>query len=684
MADVRRVIEIDVKTSAQAVATMRQLAADTEAMEKRFASLSAGAQGFINTLVGGLSVGALVHSIRSTSEAFDEMGKRSERLGIATEELSALTYQAKLANVSAEELDVAMVKLSKNMADLGGAATDGSKALAQLGIAGDDPVAALDKIAEQFSKMEDGAKKTALAVELFGKSGAKLIPMLNEGAAGIKRAREEADAYGITVRGDMVRAAQDFNDAMTRMNAALEGFRNSVITPMISGLAELTKYFYGAGTAALSFSDKVALTFPGDVNAKMEAWGKRLNELIAQRAEIEKRSPTAEIFLGPKEESIRAIDRQMAAIYKLVAERQRLLNVGHEIDRQQEAARTARKGGAIDIDTGAAARAEALAKELERLQAQIEGMTSEGKINKLNEQLGDVVDLELLGKISATVAAEAREKLTREILKQGDAYEQLTAELEDDADAMQKQQDRVEALYDALLVGDITLAQFNEKMDKMRDKQKDARDSFLELGEAIQRSVEGWSGKAAQAVVDFASGTQTNIRKMVDGILNEFARMALQITIFDPIFRSFGLLLRGLIPGGAAAGGGGADYGYNALGAAYGPGGRLAFARGGVVNKPTLFPFAGGTGLMGEAGPEAIMPLKRSASGALGVESQGGGVTVNVVNNSNADVSVEHGRDASDQRTITVMVEQSVQDAFSRGRFDSLMSSTYGLNRRGR
>ena len=52
--------------------------------------------------------------------------------------------------------------------------------------------------------------------------------------------------------------------------------------------------------------------------------------------------------------------------------------------------------------------------------------------------------------------------------------------------------------------------------------------------------------------------------------------------------------------------------------------GQVAFARGGVVGRPTLFPFARGTGLMGEAGPEAILPLSRGAGGILGVNARGG------------------------------------------------------------
>jgi phage-related minor tail protein len=65
----------------------------------------------------------------------------------------------------------------------------------------------------------------------------------------------------------------------------------------------------------------------------------------------------------------------------------------------------------------------------------------------------------------------------------------------------------------------------------------------------------------------------------------------------------------------------------------------MPFARGGIVSAPTLFPMRNGRGLMGEAGPEAIMPLTRGADGRLGVQSAGGGRAVNVtVNVSTPDV----------------------------------------------
>ncbi len=76
----------------------------------------------------------------------------------------------------------------------------------------------------------------------------------------------------------------------------------------------------------------------------------------------------------------------------------------------------------------------------------------------------------------------------------------------------------------------------------------------------------------------------------------------------------------------------------SANGNAFAGGRQTAFAAGGIVSGPTVFPMRGGTGLMGEAGPEAIMPLSRGADGKLGVRGTGGGATTVVMNITTPDV----------------------------------------------
>ncbi|HHB81308.1 MAG TPA: phage tail tape measure protein, partial [Aliiroseovarius sp.] len=94
-----------------------------------------------------------------------------------------------------------------------------------------------------------------------------------------------------------------------------------------------------------------------------------------------------------------------------------------------------------------------------------------------------------------------------------------------------------------------------------------------------------------------------------------------------PVTDHIGGLLGSLV--GSAIGGIGAFEN----GAAFSQGRVTPFARGGVVSQATSFPMRGGMGLMGEAGPEAIMPLRRGADGSLGVQASGGGRPVNITMN---------------------------------------------------
>ncbi|MEO0357134.1 MAG: phage tail tape measure protein [Pseudomonadota bacterium] len=86
----------------------------------------------------------------------------------------------------------------------------------------------------------------------------------------------------------------------------------------------------------------------------------------------------------------------------------------------------------------------------------------------------------------------------------------------------------------------------------------------------------------------------------------------------------------------------------------------VPFAKGGVVGGPTTFPMSGATGLMGEAGPEAIMPLTRGADGRLGVAAQGGRGGVNITMN------IQTPDVASFQRSQS-QIAASMQRAMSRG-----------------
>jgi lambda family phage tail tape measure protein len=157
------------------------------------------------------------------------------------------------------------------------------------------------------------------------------------------------------------------------------------------------------------------------------------------------------------------------------------------------------------------------------------------------------------------------------------------------------------------------------------------------------------------AIFSLVTTGTANFREFAASILKDTARMIIQQLVLRTVMQAIGFL-----------GGGGSSLaktfempglGFPTSGFSFAKGGTFAngivpFAMGGIVNKPTLFKFANGgvpgTGLMGEAGPEAIIPLKRGPDGKLGVS--GGGSTTNVTVNVDAQGTQAQGDDARGQQ----------------------------------
>lgn len=127
-------------------------------------------------------------------------------------------------------------------------------------------------------------------------------------------------------------------------------------------------------------------------------------------------------------------------------------------------------------------------------------------------------------------------------------------------------------------------------------------------------------------------------------LVNAFAGAVIHGRKFSDVLRGIGLslaqtsLTAALRPLGNLLGGLFGNITGSAKGNIFTAAGITPFAKGGIVNAPTLFPFRNGTGLMGEAGPEAILPLARGADGRLGVRQQGVGSTVVNVTISTPDI----------------------------------------------
>jgi len=207
------------------------------------ASLAAGAA--IAAMATGISV-----AVKSSINEMDNLSKLSQKIGVPIEKLSALKLAADLSDVSVEALGKSMSKMSSAMvAAAAGGTGPAASAFQALGISmktlkSNDPSAVMEVIGQRFSQMQDGATKTALANAIFGqRMGRELIPLLNQGADGLKRAREEAEAFGLVVSEKTGRQAEDFNDNLKRMGAMVQGVGNVMAEKLLPILVELTNRF---------------------------------------------------------------------------------------------------------------------------------------------------------------------------------------------------------------------------------------------------------------------------------------------------------------------------------------------------------------------------------------------------------------------------------------------------------
>ena len=149
-------------------------------------------------------------------------------------------------------------------------------------------------------------------------------------------------------------------------------------------------------------------------------------------------------------------------------------------------------------------------------------------------------------------------------------------------------------------------------------------------------------GDTGREIGSLTTGFGSGLRRAFDGVVFDGMRLqdalkGIARNMADTVFAAAMRPVQGAVAGAMAQAVGGAIGSAQpfAQGGVFSQGRVTAFARGGVVTDPTYFPMRGATGLMGEAGPEAIMPLRRGADGRLGVAAPGGGaravnVTVNV------------------------------------------------------
>jgi len=289
-------------------ASLSKVGSDLETVVKRTALLGSA----LAVAAGGAGA-ALAAMAKAGADAADEAGKAAQKTGLQVEAFGKLAFAASQADLSQEQFVSGMSRLNKAIAE---AAAKGKTAAGVLGDANSSivqgagfttqtfdalgvsvtrfgakakdaakaakPVAdvftklggklktneqILLEVADAFKRMPDGAEKSALAIELFGKAGAEMLPFLNAGKQGLIDLGDEAVRTGIVFSKAQTEIAENFNDTLSALGKAIRGTRiqlGLLFAPIFTALAAgLRDEINNNREAIVAFGQKVAQVTAG-------------------------------------------------------------------------------------------------------------------------------------------------------------------------------------------------------------------------------------------------------------------------------------------------------------------------------------------------------------------------------------------------------------------------------------
>ena len=553
-------------------------------------------------LAAGVSVAGITAWVNRVVEGVDALNDWKDATGASIENLSGLEDVALRTGTSLDTAGAAVIKLNQALNAAKNPKSDAAQAIKAIGLSVEelqqlDPVEALQRIGVALAGFADDGNKGRIILELLGKSAKEMAPLLNDLAqAGKLQAKvttqqaEEAEKlrkewFALEKNAlDLSRAVA--GPLVTALNSTLDAFRG---TNQYAG--ELT------GTAATLAVPLQALSVLGaEVAFVFKGIGTEIGGLAAQ----------AKMLATGNLAGVKAIRNEMVA--------------------DAEAARKAQDELLARIMNVNGAANDALRRSEDR------GFTPTPKTRL--PSLGDKPDL-----AAARKAAEERRKLAEFAAQQLVTIEEQAAQ--DAAEAWKfwerQQLDDQKARADALK---LQWQQVFEFIDQEEERAIEEGRLFLETQRAGKEAAEElalvFSSAAGEAITQWQG-----VQGLLKGILQDVAQLALRETVTKPL----GTMVAGALEGfsfkdlGAQA----LKWLFNADGNVFDAAGIRRFASGDVFGSPTLFRYGGGrTGVMGEAGPEAVMPLKRGPDGKLGVA--GGGNSVSIAINVGAGASTDDWR----------------------------------------
>ena len=195
---------------------------------------------------GAVMLAPLALAVRSFTKMGDELDKMSRKTGTSVEWLSAMKFAASQSGTSIDGLAKTMKRMNVTIFDASEGLGESVDSLASLGLVASDlqglaPEKQFEMIADALSRVEDKSTRAALAQKVFGRGGVEILPMIEDGAAGMKKYADEAERLGIIMSTEDAKAAAELTDTLDKLGqttkmAAFEV--GAALAPAISEMAE--------------------------------------------------------------------------------------------------------------------------------------------------------------------------------------------------------------------------------------------------------------------------------------------------------------------------------------------------------------------------------------------------------------------------------------------------------------
>lgn len=206
------------------------------------------ALGLLAAFGGKEVVDFITETVSEVAELGDAAGETAQKIGVNAEELQLMSFLAKDAGASAEDLGMSLRVLSRNALETKKGSKELSADFERLGVRVTDSTGKLKpasdlliELADSFSNVKDETERTALAQKVLGRSGTQMIPMLLKGSAAIREQMESAKALGFVIDNEMIEASDKLKTAQAEQAAAAKGLRLAFARQLIPVFTELAK-----------------------------------------------------------------------------------------------------------------------------------------------------------------------------------------------------------------------------------------------------------------------------------------------------------------------------------------------------------------------------------------------------------------------------------------------------------